>query len=83
MSAEQSTPKRLYRGHWHSVDNLAHGDVTAIDTDGAWPAMVNLNLEGPSCEFGFLMTALDAQNLAADLRAAAAEAQLRNREVFQ
>ena len=80
MGSVSNRPKKPYVGVWQSVDGLASGDVVTTHPDGHWPAMVQLSLEGPACEFGFSMTVLDAQNLATDLAAAAEWAQHENRE---
>lgn len=70
----------MYAGVWEACDGLASGEIATTDVDDNWPAMVELQLYGPDCGFGFHMTVEDAKSLAAHLGAAADMAGLRNRE---
>lgn len=72
--------KKPYAAVWEAVDGLASGGIVTTHPEGNWPAMVTLELDGPACNFGFTMTALDAQNLATELAVAAEWAQFENRE---
>jgi len=69
-----------YSAEWESCDGLATAEIssTAIEEEGAWPAMVELQLSGPACDFGFTMTVEDAQMLAAKIDAAARRANHHN-----
>jgi hypothetical protein len=69
-----------YRAEWESCEGGANGEIssTAIEEEGAWPAMVEVQLYGPACEFGFTMTVEDAQDLAAKIDSAARRANHQN-----
>ena len=69
-----------YSASWESCDGMATAEVssTAIEEEGAWPAMVEFQLSGPGCDFGFTMTVEDAQALAAKIDAAARRANHHN-----
>ena len=69
-----------YSAGWESCDGMATAEIcsTAIEEESAWPAMVEVQLFGPACDFGFTMTVEDAQTLAAKIDAAARRANHHN-----